>query len=112
MNFDSRGVLPSPPSKYRSGMRGSWKKYMYHDARACRLVANDLRNAAGCGTDNAVREATRSGISAATPHATAAPQSWPDQMHPLRATCVDQCADVLNQFGQPVIPPARRPRTG
>jgi hypothetical protein len=34
-------------------MLGSWKKYIYQDARPCRLVTSALRIAAGCGTDSA-----------------------------------------------------------
>src|ERR1700722_19450509 len=60
-----------------SGRRGNWKRYMYQDARPCRLFRNDLRNAAGCGTDIGDTVASRSGISAAAAHATAAPPSCP-----------------------------------
>ena len=50
---------------------------MYQDAKNCLLVARAAKNAAGCGTDNVVRVARRSGASAAAAHATVAPQSWP-----------------------------------
>ena len=57
MNPDIARLL----SSNRSGIHGSWKKSMYQDASACRLVATAFRNAAGCGTDNAVRVCRRSG---------------------------------------------------
>src|SRR5215208_5830500 len=72
---DSRGTVPSLARRYRSGTRGNWKNKMYHDARACRLVASDLSVATGCAIDIVVREARRSGLSAARAQATVAPQS-------------------------------------
>ena len=62
---------------------------MYQDARPCRLFRNDLRNAAGCGTDTGDTVFSRSGISAAAAHATAAPQSCP-----TRCTCCAPLASI------------------
>jgi hypothetical protein len=66
---------------------------------ACRLVTSAFRNAAECGTENADTDARRSGISAATPHATVATLVVPGEVHSLHAAGIDQRADVLNQCG-------------
>ncbi len=50
---------------------------MYRDFSPCPEVSIACRNAAGCGTETAVRVRTRSGFVAASPHPTIAPQSWP-----------------------------------
>ena len=60
-----------------SGTNGNWNAPMYHDFSPCVLVTIALTNASGCGTDTAVTVSSKSGRSAATCHATAAPQSWP-----------------------------------
>ena len=49
MKFDI--PLQSCLPRYRSGTPGSWKNWMYQDAKNCRGVASAFRNAAGCGTD-------------------------------------------------------------
>ena len=66
-----------PEVSCRSGNQGSWKKNIYLDLRAWLLVNIALTNAAGCGTDRAVSDLSRSGRRAAASHATTAPQSCP-----------------------------------
>src|SRR5271167_2521799 len=73
-----------------SGIRGSWKKYMYHDARPWRLVTNDLRNAAGCGTDTGDTVASRSGISAAA--------EMPERLATVSPVSVPHPAAFLKSF--------------
>src|SRR5664280_3441870 len=62
-----------PEVSCRSGNQGSWKKNIYLDLRAWLLVNIALTNAAGCGTDRAVSDLSRSGRRAAASHATTAP---------------------------------------
>ena len=72
-----RALSNGPPAAAAasSGRNGSWNSPMYHDLSPCREVVIAAMKAAGCGTDTAVRDRTRSGRLAATSQATAAPQS-------------------------------------
>jgi hypothetical protein len=75
---------PSPRLNVRSQAQSScwmvasatpanWKNSWYHAISCCRRVGAARR----CGTEIAVSVRTRSGLSMAVSHATAAPQSWP-----------------------------------
>ena len=91
-----------------SARNGSTNREKYHDRRSWSPRTHAVRNAAGCGTDTAVRLRTRSGRRAARPHATVAPQSWPARWTGLPRS-VDQRLDVGDERRQPVRRPEPRP---
>ena len=66
----------------------------YHELRSWPPRRQAVRNAAGCGTETAVRLRTRSGRRAASPHATVAPQSWPTRCtgRPIRSISASMSA--------------------
>ena len=58
-----------------SATSSNWKSSMYQDFSRCSIVGS--ASARGCPTESTASRSTRSGANAASPHATAAPQSWP-----------------------------------